>query len=163
MSPRAKAHLKLAMKFGSRDAGQTASMSGGQPVPSGHLPSLRPEANSLNPDIPLFLIGKNKSGFWVAREENGSAGGIFFTEHGARQFVKRWAKPLGCATMRVSEPLELDVKDDGNVFIALLATFASDGNHRVPESLRDVLAVVLGLAAVAIAVWLTVTLLTLGR
>ena len=74
-------------------------MRGGEPLPSGHSKSLRPEANSLDPDIPLFLIGKNKDGFWVAREENGCAGGIFFTERGARQFAKRWAKPLGCATM----------------------------------------------------------------
>ena len=40
------------------------------------------------------------------------------------------------------------------MFIPLIAAFGSEGNHRIPEPVRDVISVVLGLAAVAIAVWL---------
>jgi hypothetical protein len=171
MSPRARAHkapLKLVTMFGAKGLGGVAGASpdasrSGGPVPSGHLKSERPDASTLDPDIPLFLIGKSKDGFWVAREESGCAGGVFFTERGARQFATRWAKPHGCATMRVSQPLELDFKGDGNVFVPLIAAFGSEGNYSVPEPVQDVISVVLGLAAVAIAVWLTVTLLTLGR
>lgn len=150
MSPRARSHkdqLMLVTKFG---AGNASRMAVTDDVPS-------------SSDTALFLIGKNKDGFWVAREESGCAGGVFFTERGARQFAKRWAKPLGCATRRVSEPLELDFKGDGNVFIPIIAAFRSERNYRIPEPVRDVIGVVLGLATLAIAIWLTIALLTLGR
>jgi hypothetical protein len=163
MSPRAKAHkaqLKLVTKFGAGNVSRMARMDS-DVVRSDRLGSLRPEANSADCDAVRFLIGKNKDGFWVAREENGCAGGIFFTEHGARQFAKRWATPLGCTTKRISEPLELDFKGGGNIFIPLIARFK--GAYRVPAPLRDVMSVVLGLAALATAVWLTINLLTLGR
>jgi hypothetical protein len=162
MSPRARAHkaqLKLATTFGVRNASRVLSVDGG--FPSGHPGPSRPEASSREPDTALFLIGKNKDGFWVAREENGCAGGVFFTERGARQFATRWAPPLGCTTKRVSEPLELDFKGGGNIFIPLIAGFK--GAYRVPAPLRDVMSVVVSLAAVAISVWLTISLLTLGR
>lgn len=162
MSPRPKANkaqIKLVTRLGARSASQMAPMGGD--VRSRHSGSLRPDATSLDADAVLFLIGKNKDGFWVAREEHGCAGGRFFTERGALQFARRWASPLGCTTMRVSEPLELDFKGEGDTFIPLFAALKSA--RRAPAPVSDVMSIVLGLAAVAIAVWLTVILLTLGR
>jgi hypothetical protein len=127
----------------------------------GDVRSDGPEANSLDRDAVRFLIGKDKDGFWVAREEYGCAGGRFFTERGAIQFAKRWASPLCCTTISVSDPLELDFKGEGDTFVPLAA--ALKGAYRVLAPVRDALSVVLGLAAVTIAVWLTITLLTLGR
>jgi hypothetical protein len=35
--------------------------------------------------IPAFFIGRNKDGFWVARDTKGEAGGLFLFETSARE------------------------------------------------------------------------------
>lgn len=47
----------------------------GAPAPPG-LPQ-RPGPALLSEAIPLFFIGRNKDGLWVAREADGRIGGIF--------------------------------------------------------------------------------------
>ena len=37
----------------------------------------RPDAGVLNESIRLFFIGRNRNGFWITREAEGRAGGIF--------------------------------------------------------------------------------------
>jgi hypothetical protein len=37
----------------------------------------------VNESIPAFFIGRNKAGFWVAREAKGDAGGIFLFKSSA--------------------------------------------------------------------------------
>jgi hypothetical protein len=69
----------------------------------------RPDASVLNEAIPLFYIGRNRNGLWVAREAEGRAGGIFLTRRAAAQFAEESYEPSGCATMFVTEPLELDL------------------------------------------------------
>jgi hypothetical protein len=163
-----KAHLNFVTKVGAmgasgvEGAGPRASIRSGGPLPSGHPKSVRPDANALDPNIPLFLIGKSKDGFWVAREENGRAGGTFFTERGARHFAQRWASPRGCASVAVSDPIELESRDDGNVLISLIRDLKSKGANRIPEPVLDVITIVLGLAAMALAVWLVIAFLTFG-
>jgi len=68
----------------------------------------RPDASVISEAIPLFYIGRNKNGLWVAREAEGRIGGMFLTRRAAVRFANESCKPAGCATMFVTQPLELD-------------------------------------------------------
>src|SRR5665811_405687 len=76
------------------------------PTAATRLPR-RPDPSILSEAIPLFFIGRNKDGFWVARDADGSAGGIFLLKRSALQFANTNTQPRGCATMCVSERFEL--------------------------------------------------------
>lgn len=78
----------------------------------------RPDPGILNEAIPLFFIGRNEDGFWVARESNGRTGGIFLRKQSALRFAKRSAQPGGCALMFLSERFELNVANQGNPLVA---------------------------------------------
>ena len=64
----------------------------------------------VNAAIPTFFIGRNKEGFWVARDVNGQIGGIFLLENSALSFARRNSRSAGCATIFPSERIELDLK-----------------------------------------------------
>ena len=81
----------------------------------------RPDPNILSDAIPLFFIGQDKDGFWVAREADGRIGGIFLRKQSAVRFAHRTTQPAGCATMILSERFELDVENKGNPLVARLA------------------------------------------
>lgn len=81
----------------------------------------RPDPSILNEAIPLFYIGQNLDGFWVARDANGQVGGIFLRKQSALNFANRNADPWGCATMFLSERLELDIENKGNPLVAHFA------------------------------------------
>ena len=81
----------------------------------------RPSPEILSEAIPLFFIGRNEDGFWVARESDGRIGGIFLRKRSALRFANRSAQPGGCAIMFLSERFELDVENKGNPFVAHLA------------------------------------------
>jgi hypothetical protein len=68
----------------------------------------------LNASIPAFFIGRDRDGFWLAREAGGRTGGIFLLESSARAFARRNSWPLGCATIFPCEPFDLDVENQGN-------------------------------------------------
>jgi hypothetical protein len=90
---------------------------GGQSRPRAHgmvtnFPR-RPDASVLSKAIPLFFIGRNKNGLWIAREAEGRAGGIFLLKQSALHFAQNRA-PIGCATMCLAEPIELDTDNLGN-------------------------------------------------
>jgi hypothetical protein len=74
----------------------------------------------LNTSIPAFFIGRDKDGFWLARDAGGRVGGLFLLESSARAFARRHAWPSGCATVFSSEVLELDVENQGNPLIGHL-------------------------------------------
>ncbi|HZL27461.1 MAG TPA: hypothetical protein VFC39_13130 [Acidobacteriaceae bacterium] len=80
----------------------------------------RPDLSILSEAIPLFFIGRNKDGFWVARDADGRIGGIFLLKHSALRFANRNTQPWGCATMFVEERFELDIENKGNPFVARL-------------------------------------------
>jgi hypothetical protein len=90
-----------------------------QPAEPTRLPP-RPGPNILSEAIPLFFIGRNKDGFWVAREADGRIGGIFLCKQSALRFANRSTQPGGCATMFLSECFELDVENKGNPLVAHL-------------------------------------------
>jgi hypothetical protein len=66
----------------------------------------------VNEAIPAFFIGRNKEGFWVARDAKGRIGGIFLLENSALSFAKRNSRPAGCATIFPSERIELDLETE---------------------------------------------------
>jgi hypothetical protein len=86
------------------------------PTAATRLPQ-RPDPSLISEAIPLFFIGRNKDGFWVARDADGSAGGIFLLQRSALQFANTNTQPRGCATMFVEERFELDIENKGNPFV----------------------------------------------
>ena len=51
----------------------------------------------VNEAIPAFFIGRNREGFWVARDVNGRIGGIFLLENSALSFARRNSRPPAAA------------------------------------------------------------------
>jgi hypothetical protein len=72
------------------------------------------DAGIVNEAIPAFFIGRNKAGFWVARDAKGQIGGIFLLENSALSFARENSRPTGCATIFPSERFELDLENSGN-------------------------------------------------
>ena len=71
--------------------------------------------------IPAFFIGRNRAGFWVAREAKGRIGGLFLFKSSAISFAHAQGGPAGCATIFPAEAFELDLENNGNPFAAQLA------------------------------------------
>lgn len=76
----------------------------------------------VNETIPAFFVGRNKEGFWVARDVNGQIGGIFLLESSAVSFARRNSRSAGCATIFPSERFELDLENRGNPLVAYLGS-----------------------------------------
>ena len=72
--------------------------------------------------IPVFFIGRNKEGFWVARDAKGQIGGIFLLENSALSFARKNSQPTGCATIFPSERFELDLENNGNPLVGHLGS-----------------------------------------
>src|SRR3984893_15206549 len=99
----------------------------------------------VNEAIPAFFVGRNKEGFWVARDAKGRIGGIFLLENSALSFAKKNSRPAGCATIFPSERIELDLENRGNTFIVPVR----DMKHFVSGQARRIVALVRLLAAAA--------------
>ena len=93
----------------------------------------------VNEAIPAFFIGRNKEGFWVARDVKGEIGGIFLLETSALSFAKRNSRPAGCATIYPSGTIELDLENKGNPLVAQLGSLV-----RLPTSARQRMAAFVG-------------------
>jgi hypothetical protein len=76
----------------------------------------------VNEAIPAFFIGRNKEGFWVARDIKGQLGGIFLLENSAVSFARRNSLPAGCATIYPHDRIELDLENKGNPFAVHLVS-----------------------------------------
>jgi hypothetical protein len=101
--------------------GQDGERSGG--LPTGKPATVTAQFQLIDPAIvndaiPAFFIGRNKEGFWVARDVKGRIGGIFLLENSAVSFARKNSQPAGCATIYPSERFELDLEDKGNPLIA---------------------------------------------
>jgi hypothetical protein len=97
---------------------------GGRPVdqPASVTAQFRPlDPGIVNEAIPAFFIGRNREGFWVARDVNGRIGGIFLLEDSAVSFARRQSGPAACATIFPSERFELDLENSGNPLVPQLA------------------------------------------
>ena len=85
-------------------------------------PPRRPDPSVLSDAIPLFFIGQNRDGFWVARDIEGRVGGIFLRKQSALKFADKNTRPAGCAKMFLSGRFELDIENTGNPLVAGLGT-----------------------------------------
>jgi len=110
------------------------------PTTATQLPQ-RPDASALSEAIPLFYIGRNKSGLWVVREAEGRIGGIFLFRRSAVRFARDSCDFGGCATMFVTEPLELDLVNLDNLPVAYSAAAKYVAECRVPPLLTAISAV----------------------
>jgi hypothetical protein len=103
------------------------------PLPCSHLAKSQARAPSMQPNcfqpldpgivdasIPAFFVGRNRDGFWVARDARGENGGIFLFRSSAIAFARRVSGSSGCATVFPSERFELEAKNQGNPLIGFL-------------------------------------------
>jgi hypothetical protein len=88
----------------------------------------RPDRSVLNETFPLFYIGRNMAGLWVALAADGRQGGLFVLKHSAVRFAREASEPEGCALMFVVEPLELDAGDGARRHSAA-ATIVAEGQR----------------------------------
>jgi hypothetical protein len=92
------------------------------------------DSSIVNEAIPAFFIGRNREGFWLARDVKGKLGGIFLFEGSALSFARRNSRPAGCATIFPSERFELDLENRGNPLIVHLGPWmrlAKRGRQRL--------------------------------
>jgi hypothetical protein len=92
----------------------------------------RPDADVLSKSIPLFFIGRNRNGLWIAREAEGRTGGVFLSKQSALHFAQRNSAPVGCATMFLAEPIELDTENLGNPLVRWLDAALNRMNEFIP-------------------------------
>jgi len=92
----------------------------------------RPNSTVLNHSIPLFFIGRNRDGFWVAREAAGRCGGLFLFRRSAARFARKKSSPRGSAIMLVERTIELDIPNQGNQFVEPIATTTDWVRRRAP-------------------------------
>jgi hypothetical protein len=81
-------------------------------------PFQRPGPDILNEAIPVVFIGRNRDGFWVARDAGGKFGGLFWRKQSALRFAKRAAASTGCAAVFPQARFELDIENAGSRLIA---------------------------------------------
>jgi hypothetical protein len=105
----------------------------------------RPDDTVLSDSIPLFFIGRNQNGFWVAREAGGRCGGLFLFRSSADRFARRNGLAGGGATMLVEHSIELDLPNQGSRLAELIARGAEIVRRRAPF--------VANMIGVAIAEW----------
>lgn len=77
-----------------------------------------PDTGVISDAIPAFFVGRNRQGFWVARDVKGKIGGIFLFENSALAFAKQNSQPEGCAIISPSGRIELDLENNGNPLVA---------------------------------------------
>jgi hypothetical protein len=92
----------------------------------------RPDLTVLSETIPLFYIGQNTHGFWVAREAEGRSGGLFLFKRSAVRFARSKSAPAGCAMMFLNEPRELDLENQGSRFVEPVAAAMNSVARRMP-------------------------------
>lgn len=74
----------------------------------------------VDASIPTFYVGRNRDGFWLARDAKGENGGAFLFKASALAYARRASQPHPCATILLSERFELDVENQGNPLISYL-------------------------------------------
>jgi len=81
----------------------------------------RPGPDVLSESIPVVFIGRNREGFWVARDAEARFGGLFWRQQAALDFAKANAGPAGCAIVIPQARFELDTQNHGNPLLTHLA------------------------------------------
>ena len=92
----------------------------------------RPDLTVLSETIPLFYIGQNRHGFWMAREAEGRCGGVFLLRRSAVRFARKQSAPAGCAMMFLNERFELDLENRGSRLVEPIAAAMDMAARRAP-------------------------------
>jgi hypothetical protein len=74
----------------------------------------RPGPDVVNETIPVVFIGRNRDGFWVARDAEARFGGLFWRKQAALDFAKTNAASGGYAAVFPLARFELDMENQGN-------------------------------------------------
>jgi hypothetical protein len=93
----------------------------------------RPGSGVLSESIPLFFIGRNNRGLWIAREAEGRTGGVFLFKQSAVRFAQKYSAPTGCATMFLADRFELDVENHGHPLVAWLDAALRKAGGLIPD------------------------------
>jgi hypothetical protein len=97
----------------------------------------RPGPDVLSVTIPAVFIGRNRDGFWVARDADATFGGLFWRKGSALRFAKANAGPTGCAVVFPQDRFELDLENRGDLLVAFLGT----ARHLLARQARRLMAV----------------------
>jgi hypothetical protein len=87
------------------------------------------DADIASDAIPAFFIGRDKDGFWIARDAKGRTGGLFLRKASAVSFARAQSRPAGCATIFPTDRFELDLKNSGNPLIPNLRPLKRLAQH----------------------------------
>jgi hypothetical protein len=82
----------------------------------------RPDPDVLNASIPVFYVGRNADGLWVARKADASSGGVFLLKCSAMRFARQARPPFAAAIITLTDGVELDIANSGNRYAARFAT-----------------------------------------
>ncbi len=115
----------------------------------------RPGPEDLSEAIPVFFIGRNRHGHWVARGADGKSGGLFWRKQAAIRFATRSAWPARCATIFPSENIELDLENQGNPLLAHTEITRMLRSAGAALSVLLVMAVFAGLVALKAGIFLS--------
>jgi hypothetical protein len=74
----------------------------------------------------------------MAREAEGRIGGVFLLKQSALRFAQKHSAPVGCATMFLTESIELDTENSGNPLVKWIDAVLSKLNQIVPAYLPAV-------------------------
>jgi hypothetical protein len=83
-----------------------------------HTRSNRPAVKGL--ESPLFLVGQDRHGNWVARDQSGLCGGLFVGRDEALKFARAENGNRPQAIVMVDDVLELDMSTTPHASRALL-------------------------------------------
>jgi hypothetical protein len=70
----------------------------------------RPEPRNSQPPVPLYLIGRDRRGHWVVRDQRGLHGGLFVDRAQALKFARSETGNRPQAIVMVPGVLELDLR-----------------------------------------------------
>jgi hypothetical protein len=118
-------------------------------------PFQRPGPEDLSETIPVFFIGRNKLGHWVARGADGKSGGLFLRRQAAIRFARRSAWPALCATIFPADHIELDLENRGNPLLARIDVTRMSGIADAAASALLLMAVLAGTIALKTAIFLS--------
>ena len=106
---------------------------------AGSTTPFRPlDASIVSDAIPAFFIGRNRDGFWVARDAKGRNGGIFLLRASAASFARALSGQSGCATIFPTDRFELDLKNSGNPLIPFLQPLMRLAQHLQQRAIASV-------------------------
>ena len=88
-----------------------------------HTRCNRPAVSGL--ESPLFLVGKDRHGNWVARDQSGLCGGLFVGRDEALKFARAENGNRPQAIVMVDEVLELDMSVASRASRALLGAVSA--------------------------------------